>query len=59
MIWVKVMVPHDHLARYSVVELQDTPDLRQRIVKGFLQPVEVTHARGNRLPTRRDDQVNV
>ena len=59
MIRVKVMVPHDHLARYSLVELQDTPDLRLRIAKGFLLPVEVTDGRRNRLPTRRDNPDNV
>lgn len=55
MIWVKVMVPHDHMERYAIVELADTPDLRRRVEKGFLLPVEVTNERGNRLPTRRDD----
>ena len=52
MIWVRVLVPHDHLQRYSLVELEDTPDLRVRIAKGFL---EVTDERGDRLPTGRDN----
>ena len=42
MIRVKVMVPHDHLKRYTIVELIDTDDVRVRIAKGYLQPVEAT-----------------
>ena len=59
MIRVKVMVPHDHMQRYDTVELEDTADVRARIVRGYLQPVEVTHGRGDRLQNRRDNQADV
>ena len=59
MITVKVMVPHDHMQRYSLVELEDTADVRARIVRGYLQPVEVTDGRGDRLQNGRDDTSDV
>lgn len=49
-----MMVPHDHLLRYEIVELADTEDVRLRIQKGYLLPQEVTNGRGDRIPSERD-----
>jgi hypothetical protein len=57
MIRVKVMVPHDHMSRYTVVDLIDTDDVRVRIAKGYLLPVdeleEATNGRRDYLPSER------
>lgn len=40
LISVRVAVPHDGLARNTVVELADTDDVRERIRRRYLIPVE-------------------
>ena len=40
LITVRVLVPHDHMARYTIAQLRNTPDLERRIAKGFLEEVD-------------------
>ena len=37
---VKVLVPHDHLRRYQIVDLVHTPDVVRRIERGYLIETE-------------------